>query len=128
MRSLVAGVLLAIALTTVAKAAEILAGGGLYTVGDASSVTCTLFNAGSSNVSISSIAIYDHAGNAIAPAYNSCSSSLTAHKSCLFQTTGAVPFATYSCRAIVGNKTNIRGVLAVRDYYGSKILDSIDLR
>jgi hypothetical protein len=124
MRSLVTGVLLSVAVVTTAKA-DILAAGAIFGSPAQFTGVCYLFNGGGTTVSVSSIAIYDEVGNAYISLSNNCS-SLAAHKTC--RTVSRIfDGNAYSCRALVANKTNIRGSLELRDS-GGNVLTNMELR
>ena len=125
MRSLSLGILLSLALATAAKA-DILAGGPLYANINQTRADCLLFNAGPASVSVTSVTLYDDAGNAIAPSYNNCSGHpLGPNRTCYAFT--KIYQRWYSCKAVVGNKTNLRGTLELRDAQAA-VLDTIELR
>ena len=123
MRLLLISLLLSLCLGTAAKA-DTLGAGPILGKPAQHTVDCFLFNLGGSAVSVSSVTIYDETGATVAP-YSSTCSSLGPHKTCY--ALAIAGFHWYSCRAVVGNKTNIRGTLEIRDTDGA-VLNDVDLR
>jgi hypothetical protein len=127
MRSMLASalILLGIGAGTAAQGAEILAAGAAY--GGPSQITgvCYLFNAGSSDVIVSSIIIYDEVGNPYPVVSNNCA-TLKPRRSC--RTVARIfDGIAYSCRALVSLKANIRGELEFRNSAGVTITN-LELR
>jgi len=117
--------LLGIGMGTVAQAAEILGAGAAY--GGPSQMTgvCYLFNAGSSDVIVSSILIYDKVGNPYTALSNNCA-TLKPKRAC--RTVARIfDGIAYSCRALVSLKANVRGELELRSSTGVT-LTNLELR
>ena len=125
MRSAIIGVLLFLGWATAAEA-DVMAGGGLHGSIGVRYVVCTLINAGTSAVPITSIAIYSDSSAPETPLFNECVSSLGGHRTCEINA-DAFAGGRFHCRAVVGNKTNIRGVLDLRDANGAT-MSSVEVR
>jgi hypothetical protein len=124
-RSVLMGISIVLAVGSTAKAADILAGGGIYGGHTQTTATCYLFNAGNSAVSISSLLIYNDSGGATTVDAGNCGTKLGARKQC-FVFSGILN-TSYACRAIVASKTNLRGNLQIRNVDGV-VLINVELR
>src|SRR5262249_11865098 len=115
MRAMLVGLLLGVALwVTPAHAGQIFAGGPIYGSPDQETGVCYIFNAGETAIVITSIAIYDEVANDYPVVSNNCGASLAKHRSC--RTVSRIfGDSAYSCRAVVGSATNLRGSFELRD-------------
>ena len=126
MRSILVGALLSASMWASPAHAGILAAGTIYGGPTQVTAVCYLFNAGTTGVVITSIAIYDEVGNAYPVVSNNCSGSLAMHRSCrtVAHIFDGIP---YACRAVASITSNLRGNLELRDASGY-VLNSQQLR
>ena len=107
MRSLLLGLSMALLNISLARADQ-LTTGPVDAFGTAS--VCYLINLGSTNVTVSSIGIYDET-SLLPTISNTCSATLRPGKTC--RTVSSSP-GVLVCRAVVSDKTNIRGDFQAR--------------
>jgi len=113
MRALVVGLCIALANSSPASASDLLASGPVPTDLTANVAVCYLINVGSSTVTLSSIAIYyDFQTTPIPTISNTCGGTLLPGKTC--RTVSNISPSTFVCRAVVSDKTNIRGDFQIR--------------
>lgn len=107
-----------------ANAGDIYSSGPAYP-GDptAGSVTCRIFNAGTTTVNITSVQIFDNVGTAIQATRNNCANkALAKQKYCEF---GASPPGNLAlmCRLVTTQTgTNLRGVVEVFTSTGQEVV------
>jgi hypothetical protein len=127
MRSLVFIPTLAFGLASGASA-DILAGGPLFAGPEQKVAVCYFYNAGSSSITLKNFRITDPGGVPVPFTVNECGPSpatLDPGKSC--GVARDVVKLPYNCRVSVPDKTDVRGILELRDK-DQNVLQNIELR
>ena len=115
---------------TIAHADDILAAGSLFGSTAQSRAVCVFYNAGNTNVTLRGFQITDPSGTSQTLIINQCGTSPAAlgPRTACGIAAAASNNTSYSCRVrIVPDKTNVRGVLDMRDT-DQNVLATVDLR
>jgi hypothetical protein len=92
--------------------AAILAAGPGYASLDQTSVTCTLYNVGTTSVAIYSTQIIREGGVAVSVS-SACPTSLAPGRRCSFGADNVANGLAHACKAVVSSKASIRGTFAI---------------
>jgi hypothetical protein len=117
MRSAIIGATILLGLGNAAGADEILAGGNLFGGPLQSRVVCLFYNAGGANVRLTSFEIADQFGTPMPLVIDQCTavnSRIRPGRTCGIAADITNQFS-FSCRATMADKQNMRGVLDIRD-------------
>lgn len=117
MRSAIMGGAILLALGSAAGADEILAGGNLFGGPAQSRVVCLFYNAGDTSVRLTSFEITDQFGTPMPLVIDQCTaanSRIRPGRTCGIAADITSQFS-FSCRATMADKQNMRGVLDLRD-------------
>ncbi len=112
-----------------ASADDILAGGNLFGSLAQTRAVCLFYNAGNRAVDLTSFEITDQFGTPVPLVIDQCTaanSHIRAGRTCGIAA-DITNQRSYSCRATMGSKTNMRGVLDIRDA-DQNVLANVELR